>query len=456
MKPSLPQGTRDFNTETLSKREYILNTIASIFKLHGYGPIETPAMENLETLTGKYGEEGNRLIFKIINNGLDDERNHEKSKTALQNIMDGKTDVNLTERALKYDLTIPFARFVAQNRNDLAFPYKRYQMQAVWRADRPQRGRYREFWQCDADVVGSDSLLYEAELLNIYDAAFKQLKIPQVVIKINNRKILAALASAIGKADAIADVTVAIDKLDKIGLEKVLQELSNKNISDTQLDLVKKYLSISGSNETQLENVENLLGTEALCKAGLTELKTTLKNVKTINENCKVQIDFTLARGLDYYTGLIVEVQTNAVQMGSLGGGGRYDNLTAMFGLPDVSGVGISFGVDRMYDVMEELQIFPTEIIINNVVLFLNLGEACAQNSIAVMQQLRAANIACDMYPENAKMDKQMKYANKRNVQWVCIIGETELEKNEVTCKHFSTGTQVTLNQNELIQYLKK
>jgi histidyl-tRNA synthetase len=456
MKPSLPQGTRDFNTETLNKRAFILQTIANIFRLHGYGPIETPAMENLETLTGKYGEEGNRLIFKIINNGLDDARNQEKAKAAFENILNGKTDVNITERALRYDLTIPFARYVAQYRNDIALPYKRYQMQPVWRADRPQKGRYREFWQCDADVVGSNSLWYEAELLNIYYTAFEKLQIPQIAIKVNNRKILAALATAVGKGDSISDITVAIDKLDKIGLEKVLVELSNKNISETHLATIQKYLSISGDNEAQLDAVERLLGAEELFKTGLEELKTTLHNLQMLNNECKVQIDFTLARGLDYYTGLIVEVQTTAVQMGSIGGGGRYDNLTSMFGLPDVSGIGISFGVDRIYDVMEELKLFPSNVTENEVALFLNLGEESMAKNIQVINALRMQNIACDIYPENAKMDKQLKYANKRNVKYVCIIGETELANNTISCKDFSTGNQNALSIDALIEYLKK
>ncbi len=456
MKPSLPQGTRDFNNNTLRRRSYILNTIAQVFKLHGYGQIETPAMENMETLTGKYGEEGNRLIFKILNNGLDDVRNHEKANIAFENIKNGKTDANLTERALRYDLTIPFARFVAQNRNDLAMPYKRYQMQPVWRADRPQRGRYREFWQCDADVIGSNSLYYEAELLNIYYTAFQNLKLPEVAIKINNRKILAALATEVGKADNISNVTVAIDKLDKIGLEKVLAELAMQNIDAAKIEIIKTYLSIQGSNTEQLTAIEKLLGHQILCQQGIIEINITLSQLQLINAQCQVQLDFTLARGLDYYTGLIVEVKTTAVNMGSIGGGGRYDNLTAMFGLPDMSGIGISFGVDRIYDVLDELNLFPADAAENNLVLFLNMGEASKAKSLELIKQLREKNIACDLYPEYAKLDKQMKYANKCQLMHVCIIGDNELATNTITCKNFSNGEQQTHDANSLLDYFKK
>jgi histidyl-tRNA synthetase len=455
MKPILPQGMRDFNTNVLKKREFILSTISSIFKLHGYGALETPAVENLETLTGKYGEEGNKLIFKILNNGLDDAKNIDKASVAFTNILSGKLDTNLTERALRYDLTIPFARFVAMNNNDIAYPFKRYQMQAVWRADKPQRGRYREFWQCDADVVGSTSLYYEAELLNIYFTAFEKLQIPQVIIKINNRKILAALATEIGRADAISDLTIAIDKLDKIGIEKVIVELQKKNISDAHLLIVQNYLNIKGTNEHQLIAIQNLLGHHVLGMEGITEIKEILQRLVTINASCKVQLDFTLARGLDYYTGLIVEVQTSAVKMGSIGGGGRYDNLTAMFDLPNVSGMGISFGVDRIYDVMEELQLFPNNILKNNEILFLNLGLESQIKSLEIMQTLRAQNIICDMYPEIVKMDKQLKYANKRNVGFVCIIGETELNNNTITCKNFSTGNQQIVEASTFVNHLK-
>ncbi len=452
MKPSLPQGTRDFNSTTVYKRQYILDTIATQFKLHGYGPIETPAMENLETLTGKYGEEGNRLIFKILNNGLDDEKNKAKAVSAFENILQGKTDINLTERALKYDLTIPFARFVSQNRNDLAFPYKRYQMQPVWRADRPQKGRYREFWQCDADVVGSNSLLYEAELLNIYNVVFAKLGIPQIQIHINNRKILAALATKVGKADAISDITVAIDKLDKIGLQKVLAELADKNLDSDSLQLIQDFLSIEGDNKAKMEAIQKLIGAEPLCQQGLAELQTTLEYLKTLNPGANVILDWTLARGLDYYTGLIVEVKTTAVSMGSIGGGGRYDNLTAMFNFPDVSGVGISFGVDRIYDVLEELQLFPKEHSDNGVILFCNLSEAGTQKALQLMQDLRLNGIACDIYPEQSKLEKQLKYANKRGVQTVCIIGETELENKTVSCKHFADGSQQSIAMERLVQ----
>ncbi|MFM2193185.1 MAG: hypothetical protein RLZZ118_2142, partial [Bacteroidota bacterium] len=346
MKPSLPQGTRDFNAQTVRKRQYILNIMQHIFELYGYEPLETPSMENLTTLAGKYGEEGDRLIFKILNNGLNEASKHEKTKTALENVLQGKSDINLTERALRYDLTIPFARYVAMNRENIALPFKRFQMQPVWRADRPQKGRYREFWQCDADVVGTSSLMMEAELLNIYHSVFEKLQIPNIEIRINNRKILSALAEVIGKQDAITDITIAIDKLEKIGLEKVCDELKTKSITDDAIATIKKYLQIGGSNEEKLNAIQNLLGATENGKLGLQEINTLINYLQQVNANCLPILDFTLARGLDYYTGMIVEIKTTAVNMGSIGGGGRYDNLTGVFDYPNVSGVGISFGVD--------------------------------------------------------------------------------------------------------------
>jgi histidyl-tRNA synthetase len=456
MKPSLPQGTRDFNAQTVRKRQFILQTIQHVFELYGYEPLETPSMENLSTLTGKYGEEGDRLIFKILNNGLNDVSKHDKTKAALNNVLAGKSDSNLTERALRYDLTIPFARFVAMNRNELALPFKRYQMQPVWRADKPQRGRYREFWQCDADVVGSKSLLLEAEFLNIYDTVFEQLGIPNIQIRINNRKILSALAELIGKPESITDITIAIDKLDKIGLEKVCIELQNKGIDDAAIEQIKRYLHINGTEAEKLIAINILLNQTENGKAGIEELVQTLDYLQKINKHCKPILDFTLARGLDYYTGLIVEVKTTAVQMGSIGGGGRYDNLTGVFDYPDVSGMGISFGVDRIYDVMEELQLFPASLNTGIAIMFINFGAACEEKCLDYVQQLRTAKIACELYPDASKFDKQMKYANKRNYPFIAIVGENELEANTITLKNYATGEQTNLSIETLISQFKK
>jgi histidyl-tRNA synthetase len=454
MKPSLPQGTRDFNSTTIAKRQYILNTIKHQFELHGYTPLETPSIENLNTLTGKYGEEGDRLIFKIINNGLNEAAKHDKTRAALENVLQGKTDINLTDRALRYDLTIPFARYVAMNRNDIALPYKRYQMQPVWRADRPQRGRYREFWQCDADIVGSNSLINEAELLNIYYKAFEALAVPQITISINNRKILAALAEHIGSISYLTDITIAIDKLDKIGLDKVIEELQNKGLSADNIKVIKSYLSISGDNETMLVALQNLLGNNATAMLGIQELKNILNYLQLINPNYTPKLDFTLARGLDYYTGMIVEVKTTAVQMGSIGGGGRYDNLTGVFDYPNVSGVGISFGVDRIFDVMEELNLFSANLEQNNTLLFVNLGATEAEQCLQYISTLRNKQIACELYPDTTKMDKQLKYANKRNYKYVAIVGSTELANNNITLKNFESGEQHTVTLNTISEYL--
>ncbi len=456
MKPTLPQGTRDFSSEIVYKRQYILNTIKKQFELCGYTPLETPAMENLSTLTGKYGEEGDRLIFKILNNGLNEPSKHQKTKEALENILLGKSDANLTERALRYDLTIPFARYVAMNRNDIALPYKRYQMQPVWRADRPQRGRYREFWQCDADIVGSNSLINEAELLNIYYNSFEALQLPQVNILINNRKLLSALAEVIQATDALTHITIAIDKIDKIGIAGVTKELESKNISATQIENIKTYLNITGTNDEKLVAIKKLLGENATAQLGITELETTLQYLKTINPNCAVTLDFTLARGLDYYTGLIVEIKTTAVQMGSIGGGGRYDNLTGVFDFPNVSGVGISFGVDRIYDVLEELQLFPATLNSNNCILFLNLGDTESIQCLNYINTLRANNISCEIYPDTSKMDKQLKYANKKMYTYVAIVGAKEFEENTITLKNFITGQQHNYTLETLIIDLKK
>ena len=445
----LPQGTRDFSAETVWKRQYIINTIKNVFELYGFTPLETPAMENLETLTGKYGEEGDKLIFKILNNGLDRKEKHEKARTDFEKILDGKNNDGITERALRYDLTIPFARYVAMNHGQLTLPFKRYQIQPVWRADRPQKGRYREFYQCDADVVGSYSLLNEVELANIYAAVFKKLGM-DVCIKINNRKILAALAELCGGIDKMIDITVAIDKLDKIGLDKVKDELKERGLNDEQIILIEKYLLIDGSNEDKLTKLKALIKDNETGKKGIEEIEYLFSHFQLSTFN--FQLDLTLARGLNYYTGTIFEVQAIKATMGSIGGGGRYDDLTGLFGVPNLPGVGISFGLDRIYDVMEELKLFPAELQTGTQVLFFNLGEEESKTAYALMQQLRNKNIKCEIYPENTKFDKQFKYAEKKNILFAVIIGSKELEEGNCVIKNLKTGEQENIKQEELMQ----
>jgi histidyl-tRNA synthetase len=451
MKPSLPQGTRDFGPETVRKRQYILNTIRTVFELYGFQPLETPALENLETLMGKYGDEGDKLIFKILNNGLNDPKNSEKAKKAFENVLQGKNDSNLTERALKYDLTIPFARYVAMNHGKLTMPFKRYQIQPVWRADRPQKGRYREFYQCDADVVGSKSLLNEVELAIIYSTTFKKLNIP-VEIKINSRKILTALAEIGGGADKMIDITTAIDKLDKIGMDKVKEELTQRGLSSNQISTIEKYLLIHGSNVEKLEKLKSLLGDNENGRLGIAEIEHIL-DFRLSPPDSRLSLDFTLARGLNYYTGIIFEIKATGVQMGSIGGGGRYDDLTSLFGVPNVPGVGISFGVDRIYDVMEELKLFPVEVQAGTRVLFFNLGESESRKAFELMQQLRSNNIACELYHETAKFDKQFKYAEKKHIPFAVIIGKSELENNQCSIKNLDKGEQKTIPFSELLSW---
>ena len=450
-KPSLPQGTRDFGPEIVRKRNYILNTIRNVFELYGFQPLETPAMENLETLMGKYGDEGDRLIFKILNNGLNDPKNIDRARAAFLNILEGKNDKNITERALRYDLTIPFARYVAMNHGQLTFPFKRYQIQPVWRADRPQKGRYREFFQCDADVVGSNSLINEVELAIIYATAFKKLGV-HVEIKINNRKILSALAEKCGGPDKLTSITIAIDKLDKIGLEKVKEELSQRSLNAEQISIIETYLQIassSGENQTLLEKLRSFFEKSDIGIEGINEIEFVLERVNNFFKDC-VYIDVTLARGLNYYTGTIFEVKAKNAEMGSIGGGGRYDDLTGLFGVPDIPGVGISFGVDRIYDVMEELRLFPEDVHTGTQVLFFNLGEIESNTGFSWMQQLREAGIPCELYHENAKMDRQFKYAEKKKIPFVVIIGSKELENNCCILKDLRNGQQLTLTNQEL------
>lgn len=449
MKPSLPQGTRDFNAATVRKRNYIFNTIKNVFELYGFQPLETPAMENLDTLTGKYGEEGDKLLFKILNNGLERKEKHEQARLDFEKVLEGKNVSGITERALRYDLTIPFARYVAMNYGQLSFPFKRYQVQPVWRADRPQKGRYREFYQCDADVVGSNSLLNEVELINIYTDVFKQLNI-DVEIKINNRKILSALAELCGGSERITDITVPIDKLDKIGWDKVKTELADRGLQHLQIELIEQYISIDGDNESKIRNIKSLIDEIEIGKQGINELEFLLAHNK---DNANFSIDFTLARGLNYYTGTIIEIKAKNVQMGSIGGGGRYDDLTGLFDVPGLPGVGISFGVDRMYDVMEELQVFPSSLQASTQVLFFNLGEAESKAAYHLLKQLRSNKIKAEIYHETAKFDKQFKYAERNSIPYVVIIGSKELEAGSCVIKNIITGKQEIVEQLELVSF---
>lgn len=423
--------------------------------MYGFQPLETPAMENLETLMGKYGEEGDKLIFKILNNGLNDAKNLQKSKAAFENVLQGKNDTNLTERALKYDLTIPFARYVAMNYGQLSFPFKRYQIQPVWRADRPQRGRYREFYQCDADVVGSKSLLNEVELANLYATVFEQLKIP-VEIRLNSRKILSALADVAGGADKMVDITIAIDKLDKIGIENVKDELRQRGLNDDQVSIIEAYLSITGNNEEKLAAAENLFAASETGKGGIAELRYILEAVggSSLITHHSLLIDLTLARGLNYYTGTIFEIKAVGVNMGSIGGGGRYDDLTGLFGVPNVPGVGISFGVDRIYDVMEELKLFPETVEGGTRVLFFNLGEDESKAAYPLLQEVRNAGVAAEIFHEAQKFDKQFKYAEKKGVPFIVIIGTAEITAQAAVVKDLRSGQQQNVPFKNLKEFL--
>jgi histidyl-tRNA synthetase len=443
-KPSLPQGTRDFNAATVQKRQYIFQTIRTVFELYGFQPLETPAMEQLDTLMGKYGEEGDKLIFKILNNGLDNPQKAAATGEGFQKILEGKSSTQITERALRYDLTIPFARYVAMHHGSLSFPFKRYQIQPVWRADRPQKGRYREFYQCDADIVGSDSLLNEVELTAIYLTVFKQLQL-EVEVKINNRKILLGLAQVCGGADKIIDLTIAIDKLDKIGWEKVAEELERKGFTAAQQKIIQAYLEIKGTNEAKLTQLGLLLKGNENATKGIEEIQFILDYHAQSGLAKNLVADFTLARGLNYYTGLIFEVKAIDAEMGSIGGGGRYNDLTSLFGVPNVPGVGISFGVDRIYDVLEEKNLFPASVEQTTKILFFNLGDAESKEAYQLMGTLRAKKIACEIYPDKSKFDKQFKYAEKKGIPNIIIIGSDELSKKVCTLKNLTTGTQQTI-----------
>lgn len=460
-KPSIPQGTRDFSPVEVRKRQYIFGVLKEIFEQYGFQPLETPSMENLVTLTGKYGEEGDRLIFKILNNGLDKKKDKDKDKlneawaTMLEKPF--STPV-VTERALRYDLTIPFARYVVMHQHELAFPFRRYQMQPVWRADRPQKGRYREFWQCDADVVGSTSLINEAELLCIYQSAFHKLGLPEIKVKVNSRKLLAGIAELCGMPEKMMDITIALDKLDKIGWDGVTKELEQREITAEGIAKIKNVISVEGSNEEKLEKLAGIMENSEQGKAGVQELRDTLKyhnSIKNSEWTSEVLVDISLARGLNYYTGVIVEVVCDAVKMGSIGGGGRYDDLTGLFGLKNMSGVGVSFGVERVYDVMEELGLYPDELSSGIQAIIINFGGEDEMYALKVLTQLREAGINAEIYPDAVKFDKQMKYANKRNVPYVIIIGEEERKNNTVSLKNFTTGEQEAISVAECINTLK-
>ena len=438
-KISIPQGTRDFSATVLRKRNYILSTIKTVFELYGFQPLETPAMENLETLMGKYGEEGDKLIFKILNNGLNHEKNIGKAKEGFEKILEGKSSVDVTERALKYDLTIPFARHVAMNHTKLTFPFRRYQIQPVWRADRPQKGRYREFTQCDADIVGSYSLLSDVEFALIYDEVFNRLGLKNYELRINSRKILSALSKACNAPEKLVDITTAIDKLDKISIDKVKEELVERELTDEQITIIEKYVNISGSNEEKIKQATSIIGHLTEGARGLEEIK----NILQYTQGKNVTVDFTLARGLNYYTGIIYEVKAPAeVKMGSIGGGGRYDDLTGLFNVPGIPGVGISFGVDRIYDVLEELQLFPQDLDQSTKAIFFNMGAQESAFAFGVMQLLRNAGIASILYHEEAKISKQFSYAEKYNIPYAIIIGSKEIEQQYCQVKELATGEQ--------------
>ena len=450
-KPSIPKGTRDFGPVEMAKRNYIFDTIKEVYALYGFQQIETPAMETLQTLMGKYGEEGDKLLFKILNSG---DYMNKVSDENLHSLNSLKLAAKLCEKGLRYDLTVPFARYVVQHREELQLPFKRYQIQPVWRADRPQKGRYREFYQCDADVVGSDSLLNEVELMQIVDTVFTKFGV-RVCIKINNRKILTGIAEVIGEAEKIVDITVAIDKLDKIGLEKVNEELRNDGISEEAIEKLQPIISLSGSNEEKLEVISQVLAGSETGLKGVEETRFILDTLKAVGLNNEIELDLTLARGLNYYTGAIFEVKALDTPMGSITGGGRYDNLTGIFGLPGLSGVGISFGADRIYDVLNALDLYPKEAVNSTQVLFINFGETETAYCLPIVGKLRQAGIRSEIFPDKAKMKKQMSYANAKNIPFVVLAGENEMAAGKVTLKNMESGEQTLVTAEELIATVK-
>ena len=450
-KPSIPKGTRDFSPVEMAKRNYIFNTIREVFHLFGYQQIETPSMENLSTLMGKYGDEGDKLLFKIQNSGdyfsgLTDEELLSRNAAKLAS--------KFCEKGLRYDLTVPFARYVVMHRDEISFPFKRYQIQPVWRADRPQKGRYREFYQCDADVVGSNSLLNEVELVQMIDRVYGKFGI-RVSIKINNRKILTGIAEIIGETDKIVDITVAIDKLDKIGLDNVNAELASKGIPQEAIEKLQPIIMLSGTNEEKLETLKTVLAASETGLKGVEESEFILKTVASLGVKSEVELDLTLARGLNYYTGAIFEVKALDVQIGSISGGGRYDNLTGVFGMSGMSGVGISFGADRIYDVLNQLDLYPKEAVNATQLLFVNFGEKEAAYCLPVLSAARDAGIRAEVYPDSAKMKKQMSYANDKNIPFVAIVGENEMNEGKLTLKNMTTGEQSLLTPEELLAVVK-
>jgi len=450
-KPSIPKGTRDFSPDEMAKRNYIFDTIRSVFYLYGFQQIETPAMENLSTLMGKYGEEGDKLLFKILNSGdfignVDQEELLNRNSVKLTN--------KISEKGLRYDLTVPFARYVVMHQNEISFPFKRFQIQPVWRADRPQKGRYREFFQCDVDVVGSDSLLNEVELIQITDEVFKRFGL-RVCIKINNRKILSGIAEILGEAERLTDITVAIDKFDKIGAENVNKELAEKGLSAEAIAKIQPILHLEGSNSSKLESLKTILASSEIGLKGIEELETIFNFTSSLHLSTQIELDLRLARGLNYYTGAIFEVKALDVEMGSITGGGRYDNLTGVFGLSGVSGVGISFGADRIFDVLNTLGLYPKEALRSTKVLFTNFGEKECAYCLPIIKAVREAGISAEIYPEAAKIKKQMSYANSRNVAFVAMAGETELASNRITLKNMISGDQQTVSIDEFLMLLK-
>ena len=446
-KPSIPKGTRDFSPAEMAKRNYIFDTIKDVYALYGYQQIETPSMETLQTLMGKYGEEGDKLLFKILNSG-DFIGKLPANEFVSDNVL--KLAANICEKGLRYDLTVPFARYVVMHRDELQMPFKRYQIQPVWRADRPQKGRYREFYQCDADVVGSDSLLNEVELVQIIDTVFTKFGI-NVQIKLNNRKILAGIAEYIGQPDKIVDITVAIDKLDKVGVEAVNAEMLANGITEDAVDKLQPILTMSGTNVEKLETIAQTIGTSEIGLKGVEETRFILEKIEAVGLKNELQLDLTLARGLNYYTGAIFEVKAKDVAIGSITGGGRYDNLTGIFGMPGLSGVGISFGADRIYDVLNTLDLYPQNAIQATQVLFINFGEAEADYCLPIASQIRAAGISVELYPDCAKMKKQMAYANAKGIPFVVLAGESEINQGKVTLKNMLTGDQQLVSTEELI-----
>lgn len=457
VKPSLAKGTRDFSPIEMEKRNHIFNTLKVVFKKYGYNEIQTPSFENLSTLTGKYGDEGDKLIFKILNSG---DYLAKAPSELLVSKSSNKLIVHLSEKALRYDLTVPFARYVVMHQNDISLPFKRFQIQPVWRADRPQRGRYREFYQCDVDVVGSDSLLNEAEFILIYQEALKALGLKDFTIKINNRKILTGIAEVIGKAELIVDMTVAIDKLDKIGLEGVNKELLERGFTEADLNVLKPIILLGGTNHEKLQQLKSILSSSENGLKGIAEIEDVFEYVKQFEQsedalNALVEVDITLARGLNYYTGCIFEVKTNEVAMGSIGGGGRYDDLTGMFGLKGLTGVGVSFGADRIYDVLEELDLFPKKTMASTKLLIVNFDKGAESFTLPLLFKLRRENIAAELYPTAVKLKKQMSYADAKAIPYVLLVGEEEIRSGKLTLKDMVTGKQESLEEEKLIEILK-